>query len=572
MMLRGHIYIGAVALVIAASGNDARAAEPHLQANVVSCIPIRTAAQLQAIRKDLTANYCLENDIDLASIANFIPIGDDPAPFTGSLFGNNHVIRNLTIDDSTHIFIGLFGLIVDSTVRDVNLVNVNIHATANDAIVGGLVGGTSINTGSHVISDVAVSGRVRCGIAVSDCGGIAGFSTYALARLSSSADVSGGVFAGGLVGLNGGQINDSFATGNVRSNVGNADVGGLVGDSFAGGILRSFATGTVIGGAAASVGGLVGGSAAPIKQSFASGMVEGGMGSTVGGLVGANGFAASIDQSLSVGFVSRADAASVGGLVGASFLAPIPTNSYWDLGTSDVPSSAGGLGLTTAQLHGGLPAGFDPNVWAISKGVSYPFLNDADLAFTPALATSVHSGQVIFTFLPIGQRDVSQYQGKPVHTANASLAAVYAMVARAIGNTLAGGGLKNAKIDTPFWHDKTQTAVFSGPITKQAKLGTFKSVGSAAKLDLIAPQLKAGHAVILRGHYIQANGSTGTHWMLATLYTKNAKGTVAAIVANDPWTGQQIAIDPTTKRVLTDFPLKNFIVDGYRTVTILLPA
>jgi hypothetical protein len=40
-------------------------------------------------------------------------------------------------------------------------------------------------------------------------------------------------------------------------------------------------------------------------------------------------------------------------------------------------------------------------------------------------------------------------------------------------------------------------------------------------------------------------------------------------VAHDPWTGQQIEIDPASKTVVTPgFPLRNFVVDGYQPVTI----
>src|SRR5262249_44887963 len=35
---------------------------------------------------------------------------------------------------------------------------------------------------------------------------------------------------------------------------------------------------------------------------------------------------------------------------------------------------AAGTGLTTAQLTSGLPAGFDPNVWLVTPGQTYPFL------------------------------------------------------------------------------------------------------------------------------------------------------------------------------------------------------
>ena len=46
------------------------------------------------------------------------------------------------------------------------------------------------------------------------------------------------------------------------------------------------------------------------------------------------------------------------------------------------------------------------------------------------------------------------------------------------------------------------------------------------------------------------------------------------IVANDPWTGQQVQIDPVTKHVVlpANFPLANFTVNGMQSLTILPPT
>ena len=71
MKLRGIIC--AVALAMPASG--AFAVEKPAP-KVVTCTQIKTAAQLQAIKNNLKGTYCLANDIDAGSIANFIPIGD----------------------------------------------------------------------------------------------------------------------------------------------------------------------------------------------------------------------------------------------------------------------------------------------------------------------------------------------------------------------------------------------------------------------------------------------------------------------------------------------------------------
>ena len=52
------------------------------------------------------------------------------------------------------------------------------------------------------------------------------------------------------------------------------------------------------------------------------------------------------------------------------------TDSYWDTQTSGQTTSAGGTGLTTAQLESGLPAGFDSTVWGSNRRINhgYPYL------------------------------------------------------------------------------------------------------------------------------------------------------------------------------------------------------
>jgi hypothetical protein len=250
--------------------------------------------------------------------------------------------------------------------------------------------------------------------------------------------------------------------------------------------------------------------------------------------------------------------------------APIVTSSYWDTLTTGQVASAGGFGVgkTTTQLRAALLAGFG-GAWGINKTLSYPYLNDPDL-FTSSLATLVLAN-VIFEFSSIQQTDKSQYLVVPVHADAASLATVYAMIGRAIGNTDNVALLKDVKIDKYYWHDATQTTTFSGPITTHATLGTMKTIAAATPLNgtNVIGQLNLRHLVILRGTYSKAGGGTATHYMLATLYTKTATNAVSTVVANDPFTGTQIEIDPTTKRVTTAFPLQNFIVDGYQTVTTL---
>ena len=89
-----------------------------------ACTQISTAAQLQAMKNDLAGTYCLQADIDLSAIANFMPIGNNTTPFTGELRGNNRVIRSLTISRQLP-GVGLFG-VLDGIVVNLSILDADI--------------------------------------------------------------------------------------------------------------------------------------------------------------------------------------------------------------------------------------------------------------------------------------------------------------------------------------------------------------------------------------------------------------------------------------------------------------
>jgi len=210
--------------------------------------------------------------------------------------------------------------------------------------VGGLVGGAGYNSTineCYALETVIASGN---SVAV---GGLVGANFGAILNSYAAGDVqqrgqAPNRFAGGLVGLNayGATIINSYAN-VIVSGIGL--VGGLVGDNI-GSISNSYATGIV--GGSNSLGGLVGVNyGGSIKNSYATGIVNGG--SYAGGLVGVNYDAGTIVNSYSVGHVTASTFG--GGLVGSNY--GTVNNSYWDVTTSGQSTSAGGTGLTTAQLH-----------------------------------------------------------------------------------------------------------------------------------------------------------------------------------------------------------------------------
>ncbi|HEX9159051.1 MAG TPA: GLUG motif-containing protein, partial [Rhizomicrobium sp.] len=169
-----------------------------------------------------------------------------------------------------------------------------------------------------------------------------------------------GSAAGGLVGdnSNAGTIQTSFAMGDVNSGL-DTPAGGLVGELDGGAVTDSYATGDITVSAPYYVGGLIG--------------TE-----DRGGL-----FPPTAKNNYSTGVVPppKLHKAS-GGSIGYNFGKKENTNLYWDTMTSGTElgvgrgDSGGVTGLTTAQLQSGLPAGFDPKIWAENPNINngFPYL------------------------------------------------------------------------------------------------------------------------------------------------------------------------------------------------------
>jgi len=193
-------------------------------------------------------------------------------------------------------------------------------------------------------------------------------------RIENVSISSGGDYIGGLVGYhNSGTLNDCCANGLVS---GNMYIGGLAGWNV--GTITGCYANSLVSGGEESVGGLVGvnGSmmdSGTITSCYATGSVSG-AGYYVGGLVGLN--YRTITASYATGLVSGADV-SVRGLVGMN-LGLTLNSSFWDVQTSGQEGSAGGKGLTTAQMKTKSiyqNAGWAGRGWVINDGVDYPHLS-----------------------------------------------------------------------------------------------------------------------------------------------------------------------------------------------------
>ena len=146
--------------------------------------PVSTPEELvtiaQAINEgtiDADANIELTNDIDLAELSNlfqtraaatsnWIPVGTEEKPYTGTFDGNGFTIKNLSLVEPEakegKAYIGFFGYAKDATIKNVTFENVYInipcldidHSQGHIGTVAGSLEGTS------TIEDVTVKGDI----------------------------------------------------------------------------------------------------------------------------------------------------------------------------------------------------------------------------------------------------------------------------------------------------------------------------------------------------------------------------------------------------------------------------
>ena len=163
--------------------------DPYL---IASAQDLTAFSLLTSIRNYENEYFVLTDDIDMSEV-KFTPAGQQP--FAGTLDGQGHVIKHLTIDSSTSET-GLFHAIEKGTVK-------------NLGIDGGEIKGT---------------GRV---------GAIAGRTMYAVIQnCFNTSDVIGTSDVGGLVGMyNNSYMGNCYNLGNITGSHDGASFGGLVGSS-----------------------------------------------------------------------------------------------------------------------------------------------------------------------------------------------------------------------------------------------------------------------------------------------------------------------------------------------------
>lgn len=370
---------------------------------------VRDWHDLRAIDDAPGFRYVLMNDLDSGTAGydelagpdangdeGWQPVGNWDDSFSGSFDGQGYEIRDLFIDRPEDNHVGLFGVVGGAgTIRDLSVKDASVSGQENIGALAGWNGGA--------ISNCHSTGTVSGGLIA---GGLVGRNQEgSMSGCSSGADVGPGMWAGGLVGYNyRGTVSNSYSAGSVsgqlrvgglvgyndKGNVLNChslgyvegynQVGGLVGDNWGGIVSRSYAAGSVTG--RDGIGGLIGENwDGTVSDSYATGSVAGR--NEVGGLMGWSD--GEVGRCYATGSVTGSN--DVGGLVGWNDGAV--DNCFWDIETSGIGHSDGGVGKTSAEMKSiATFTGAGWNIvavaqdttdtaytWTIVDGDTYPFLS-----------------------------------------------------------------------------------------------------------------------------------------------------------------------------------------------------
>ena len=471
---------------------------------------IGTMTTLQGM--NLGGNYALGSNINESTTAWDGGKGFIPlSTFTGKFDGLGHTITGLYINRTTD-YVGLFGDTSNSAkIRNVGLVGVNITGKHN---TGGLVG---LNAGE--ISNSYTTGSVTgTGTSTSDgygdVGGLVGDHTGSISNSYSIAAVTGTNTedVGGLVGENNGTITNSYHSVGLVS--GKTNVGGLVGGNYTGGIIsNTYNTGAVT-----------------VTGSYGGGLV----GRTSGG---------SISNTYSTGAVSGAGTYK-GGLLGWYGGGTI-SNSYWDKETSGISTAGYGTGKTTAEMMTAATftswdiakTGSAGKVWRIYEGHTAPLLTSF---LTPLTLTGASDVTTTYTGAPQSGGTTSLYvdgtllKGAAATEINAGFYNGYYSTQQ--GYDIIGGNLTiNAASLSAI--SLSGTRAYDGTVYVDYSIFTLSGLVGSQTLSLggvgtVADKNVGNNKIVTLGSLFLGDGSNGG---LASNYTFSG-GTQTANITQAPLT------------------------------------
>lgn len=156
---------------------------------------ISTEEQLRAIANDLNSSYVLENDITLTDV--WTPIGTSANPFKGTLNGQGHTIKGLTMGNGATDNQAFFGFTNGATVKNIGFTSAMVKGHNQAAIV---VAQATSSTLSNIYVSGVVTGRDHVGTIAGDARGTTENHTTITNCVSTAAALSTEHQGGGIAG------------------------------------------------------------------------------------------------------------------------------------------------------------------------------------------------------------------------------------------------------------------------------------------------------------------------------------------------------------------------------------
>ena len=165
------------------------------------------------------------------------PIGNSDWSYVGTFDGNGKTITNLYIN-ATKAYMGLFGRIYKSTIKNLTFENANVTNTENDI---GILAGYAGN--GNTLQNIKISNTCQIKGGNDFTGGIAGYLDGNAYNCVNYATVQGTEDVGGLVGyFESGTIKDCANYGDIT---GTSNVGNLIGNAYTCNLNNVLGTGNV---------------------------------------------------------------------------------------------------------------------------------------------------------------------------------------------------------------------------------------------------------------------------------------------------------------------------------------
>ena len=203
--------------------------DPYLILNPVQLNQLRNFLNQEGVYFKLMADINLKEFLeDENPEQGWLPVGTSSAPFKGVLDGNGKTISGLWISRSNTDYVGLFGYCYNATIKNLRILDANIKGKSHVGVICGYNYNYN-EVGS--ICNCILSGQVN---GLKNVGGCTGY-TYKgnYNGISSSVDIIGGDYTGGIVGgKDNNSANGDITISNcfVNSTIsGNSKTGGIIG-------------------------------------------------------------------------------------------------------------------------------------------------------------------------------------------------------------------------------------------------------------------------------------------------------------------------------------------------------